>query len=188
MDIALMRLLEDKDLEFISVKEICACAGVNRSTFYLHYETIDDLLRETAEYLVDDFLRQMRAHGEMDVGTDDADGENGLFYVTRKYLLPYLTYIKENRRLFGTALKRSRTLQLNRSYEGLVAHVIDPALDRYGIELGERAYIVAFFMKGLMAVVEEWLRRDCADDVEHIAALMQALVQAPGSSPTRKPR
>ena len=45
MNEALISLLEKKDLEFITVKEICETAGVNRSTFYLHYETISDLMR-----------------------------------------------------------------------------------------------------------------------------------------------
>ena len=48
MDEALLALLEEKDLEYITVKELCHRAGVNRSTFYLHYETIDDLVNETA--------------------------------------------------------------------------------------------------------------------------------------------
>ena len=46
MDEALLVLLEKKEYEFITVKEICEKAGVNRSTFYLHYETIDELLEE----------------------------------------------------------------------------------------------------------------------------------------------
>lgn len=51
MDEALLQLLERKDLEFITVKEICERAGVNRSTFYLHYETIGDLVNETAQMI-----------------------------------------------------------------------------------------------------------------------------------------
>ena len=47
MNQALILLLEKKDIEFITVTEITKKAGVNRSTFYLHYETIDDLLSET---------------------------------------------------------------------------------------------------------------------------------------------
>ena len=47
MDEALLALLEKKDLPYITVKEICQQAGVNRSTFYLHYETIGDLLAES---------------------------------------------------------------------------------------------------------------------------------------------
>jgi len=52
MDEALICLLEKKDFEYITIKEICQEAGVNRSTFYLHYENTRDLLEETVEYLV----------------------------------------------------------------------------------------------------------------------------------------
>ena len=37
MDEAFLELLEEKDFAYITVKEICEKAGVNRSTFYLHY-------------------------------------------------------------------------------------------------------------------------------------------------------
>ena len=55
MDHALMELLRKKPLEYITVSEICKKAGVNRSTFYLHYENIGDLLEETSRLLLDDF-------------------------------------------------------------------------------------------------------------------------------------
>lgn len=42
-DEALIYLLEKKELEYITVKEICDKAGVNRSTFYLRYESIEDI-------------------------------------------------------------------------------------------------------------------------------------------------
>ena len=45
-DEALINLLEYKDIDFITIKEICNKAGVNRSTFYLHYENISDLINE----------------------------------------------------------------------------------------------------------------------------------------------
>ena len=51
MDEALIALLEEKDLEYITVKEICRRAGVNRSTFYLHYETIADLTDEAMDMI-----------------------------------------------------------------------------------------------------------------------------------------
>lgn len=49
MDEALLKLLERKDLAYITVKEVCEVAGVNRSTFYLHYESMTDLLSESAD-------------------------------------------------------------------------------------------------------------------------------------------
>lgn len=56
IDEALIALLEEKDLEYITVKEICQRAGVNRSTFYLHYDTVADLVNETAEMVNQRFL------------------------------------------------------------------------------------------------------------------------------------
>ena len=51
MDEALICLLNEKDYEYITIKEICKKAGVNRFTFYFHYESIDDLLEETLGFI-----------------------------------------------------------------------------------------------------------------------------------------
>lgn len=55
MDETLIDLLSKKDYEYISIKDICTKAGVNRSTFYLHYETKDDLLKETIKFINNKF-------------------------------------------------------------------------------------------------------------------------------------
>ncbi len=60
MDEALIQLLEVKDYEYITVKEICEKAGVNRSTFYLHYETVNDLLSECLENIKKRFLIRLQ--------------------------------------------------------------------------------------------------------------------------------
>ncbi len=43
---ALIRIMKTKPLDRIGVSELCKEAGVNRSTFYAHYETITDLVEE----------------------------------------------------------------------------------------------------------------------------------------------
>ena len=55
MDEAFLTLLAKKDFEYITVKEICEVAGVNRSTFYLHYETMSDLLSESISRMNEQF-------------------------------------------------------------------------------------------------------------------------------------
>ncbi len=57
MDEAFLSLLGKKDFDYITVKEICETAGVNRSTFYLHYQTINDLLSESVKLMNEQFLR-----------------------------------------------------------------------------------------------------------------------------------
>ena len=51
MDEAFLALLDKKNFAYITVKEICEAAGVNRSTFYLHYETMADLLSESVSHM-----------------------------------------------------------------------------------------------------------------------------------------
>ena len=51
----LLRLLEQKGLDKIRVNELCAESGINRATFYRHYETAQDVLLE----LELDFVKQM---------------------------------------------------------------------------------------------------------------------------------
>ena len=56
MNQAILELLEKKDIEFITITEITQRAGVNRTTFYLHYDNIDDLLEETVSYINKEFV------------------------------------------------------------------------------------------------------------------------------------
>ena len=72
MSEALIALLEEKDLEYITVKEICHQAGVNRSTFYLHYETIADLVNETLEIINQRFLSYFPQQEEDVLGNMDS--------------------------------------------------------------------------------------------------------------------
>ena len=48
---AFLELLEQMPLEKLTVTHICRAADVNRSTFYAHFETKDDLLKALCEEL-----------------------------------------------------------------------------------------------------------------------------------------
>lgn len=58
---ALLQLLKKKPLNKITVQELCKKAGVNRTTFYNHYETPDDILREIVGQFAASFSEQLRA-------------------------------------------------------------------------------------------------------------------------------
>lgn len=48
----------EMDYERISIKELTQRARINRKTFYLHYNTLDDLLREMQNEMAQDFIRR----------------------------------------------------------------------------------------------------------------------------------
>lgn len=43
---ALLRILENKNIDKVNITELCKEAGINRATFYTHYETPNDILSE----------------------------------------------------------------------------------------------------------------------------------------------
>ena len=53
---SMLRLLEKKELDKISVTELCRDAGINRATFYRHYEIPRDVLLEIEK----DFYYEIR--------------------------------------------------------------------------------------------------------------------------------
>ena len=48
----------EMDYEQISIKELAQRARINRKTFYLHYNTLDDLLREIQNEMAQDFIKR----------------------------------------------------------------------------------------------------------------------------------
>lgn len=175
MDKAFLDLLSQKDYAYITVKEICEKAGVNRSTFYLHYETVSDLLSETIEYINEQFLNYNPDSQRIMSRLKDCP-LNELYLITPKYLTPYLNYIKENRRLFKNVMENSSTLRLGETYDKMFSHVFTPILERFQVPAQDRKYIMAFYIHGIIAIVKEWIKQDCSDSVENIIFLISQCV------------
>ena len=177
MDEALIALLEERDLEYITVKEICHQAGVNRSTFYLHYETIADLVNETLEMINRRFLSYFPQREEEVLGNMESREREELVLVTREYLLPYLRFIRDNKKVYRAAFRNPGSMQAYARYGELKQHILGPILERFEIPAAHRPYYIAYYIEGIIAVVKEWLRQDCADEVEMIAGIIESCVR-----------
>lgn len=177
MDEALIALLEEKDLEYITVKEICRRAGVNRSTFYLHYETIADLTDEAMD-MIDRRFESYFPRREEEITDGIASRERKeLVLVTREYLLPYLRFIRDNKKVYRAAFRAPGSVQAARRYGNLRQRIIGPVLERFGVPAAHRPYYMVYYVEGIAAIVKEWLRRDCEDDVEMVAGIIEACVR-----------
>lgn len=172
MDEALISLLEKKDFEYITIKEICALAGVNRSTFYLHYENTSDLLKETTRYILDKHF----AYYSVDTKGIEERFENcepcDLVFITSEYLVPYLTFIRENQCLFKVAIKRFNAMSMDQVYGKMFAHIFNPILARFHVPERERPYVIKFYLTGIFAIVMEWLDKNCADDMDTVVQII----------------
>lgn len=176
MDQAFLELLDKKDIEYITIKELCATAKVNRSTFYLHYESIGDLLEESVQYFLSDFYSHMKPTSDRFADKIRICPLEELYLITPEYLMPYLSYIAGHKRLFRTMLKKSESLRLYKAYHHLFENIFRPILERFQVPEKEQGYMMTFYMNGLMAIVSEWLEYDCADPIEQICTIMEHCV------------
>lgn len=176
MDEALICLLNEKDYEYITVKEICKKAGVNRSTFYLHYESIDDLLEETLEYINKKFLDYFEDTSDFITNINVSSKEN-LYLINDKYLVPYLNYIKENKNIFLASLKRRKTMKSVERYESLEKYVLNPILDRYDVPTKVREYVLSFYINGIVALIGTWIKNNCDMSVEEVINIIKICIK-----------
>lgn len=180
MDEALISLLEKKDFEYITIKEICDAAKVNRSTFYLHYENTADLLRETTKYILDKHFSYYHVDGQDAFDAISRKIESGvradLVFVTHEYLSPYLKFIKENRRIFKLSVKHFRVMNMGDVYDGMFRRIFEPILMRFGVPADEHPYVIKFYLTGIFAIVMEWLEHECRDEIDAIIKIINDCV------------
>lgn len=177
MDEALLLLLEKKDFEYITIKDICDVAGVNRSTFYLHYENTYDLLLEATQYIIDKHfsyydIKSKAAVQEGLEGRERAD----LIFINREYLVPYLTFTKEHSRILKLSIKHFKVMNMGEVYTKMFEFIFEPILIKFGVPQKVHPYMMKFYLTGIFAIVMEWLEGDCKDDMDFIISVINDCV------------
>lgn len=169
---ALLSLLEKKPFEYITVSEICETAGVNRSTFYLHYENTSDLLKETTDYVIDRFTSYFAVDAESITAKFADCNLQDLKFISDKYLHPYLLFIAENQRVFFAVLSRPKDFDSNAIFQKLFDNIFTPILDRFHYPRDEQNYVMMFYLHGITAIILEWLNEGCKKSIEDISTII----------------
>ena len=172
MDEALITLLEKKDFEYITIKEICETAGVNRSTFYLHYDNTSDLLKETTRYIIEKHLAYYEVDEQRISLQFETCKREELLFITDKYLTPYLSFIKDNKRLFKVSIKQFHAMHMDEVYGRMFEHIFSPILARFCVPEMERAYVMKFYLTGVFAIIMEWLEKNCSEDMKTVIKII----------------
>ena len=176
MDKTLISLLEEKSFEYITVSEICKRAEVNRSTFYLHYENTVDLLDETAKYLLNDFMSYFSVDAKSVIEKFSESSLDELNFISDEYLHPYLSYIKDNKRVFSTVMLHSVSFGFSEIFQRLYENIFNPILERYNYPTADRRYSMMFYLNGITAVVTEWLKDGCEKTIEEISKIIYGCI------------
>ena len=74
---AFTKMMLKKDYKEITIKDLAKTANINRKTFYLHYNSLDDLLEEIQQEIADEFVNRIAAF----------KGQADLAKLTREFFL-----------------------------------------------------------------------------------------------------
>ena len=127
MNLALIELMEKKSFDTITIKELCEKAQVNRSTFYSHYQNMNELLEETSNYIVHLFTEEMSS---LNISVDH--------YMTLpdEFLVPYLKVFADHRNIFLISDFHPREYRFSESHVSMMEQIAIPICQSLGITIG----------------------------------------------------
>ena len=175
MNDALITLLETKEFEYISIKEICHIANVNRSTFYLHYSNMNDLLEETIKSLNLSFNSHFNSK-ENENTIISKDNLEDLLLINDDNLIPYLNFIKENKNIYKVLKNHPQLFNANKTYEQMFRKLFVPIMNRFGLDEKWHKYLMDFYISGLTSIVLDWVYDDCKIPVQEVSDFIKGLI------------
>lgn len=150
MEKALTELLQEKELNQISVSDICKLAELNRSTFYANFLDIYDLADHLRHRLEEEFTVLFQDY-------DTATEQNGD--------LKMFTHIKENQLFYRTYFK----LCYKESHQ---VYIYDAGqAERENISKNLK-YHIEFFRAGINAIIKLWMDGGCVESPEEMVEVL----------------
>ncbi|MFE6077464.1 TetR/AcrR family transcriptional regulator [Paenibacillus sp. NPDC057886] len=157
---ALLKMLKTRNINKISIRELCQIAGINRTTFYNHYGSQYDVLNEIAETYIQST--------SFTIINDLAAGKNIDECLTR-----ILQYIKDNVEFAKLVLDLDNydlishiTISLPQFDHMVIKHLSE------NLELEEKKAIASYVQYGTVRLLKEWILSDCLKSPEEEAKLI----------------
>ncbi|MDR1217717.1 MAG: TetR/AcrR family transcriptional regulator [Oscillospiraceae bacterium] len=141
---SIIKLLREKPVDKITVKELCETADINRSTFYAYYGSPADLMHRIEREL----LRDLEAYL-----ADASSGEGARAMSNRIAIL--FEYVAQNADVCMTILGEHGSVQFQRELMALIQNTGILMAENTGD--GEKLeYLIKFIVSGSVGVVQKW--------------------------------
>ena len=147
---SMVDLLQKSDPESLLIDDLVNEADINKSTFYLHYQSLDQLISAIEDRLITGISSVLYGVGE-----------NGSLEEAFKALIDW---ILENKKM-ANAVLRSSTYRFNEKIENLVKQFLKPLkpLKRNKIA-DENAFKQGAFVQAEVAILRIWIMDGCHFD------------------------
>ena len=169
---ALIDLILEKPLVSITVKDICARADINRSTFYLHFKDVTDILRTTEDEIIEHMREHTLTHERKFHDLQEIEG----------FFIDFLEQIRNNPRIMKVIqvlcseqgdpyfVRKLQTMTYKAFLDGWDMHMMP--------EMSEQRKLRGFSYtsSGLVSMLSTWATRAQDTPTEQVVSLLMGLM------------
>ena len=165
---ALTRLLQEKQVNEITVRELTDLADMNRGTFYLYYKDIFDMLEKIEDSMFAALDVIMERHEKDALAAD-----------TKPILLDLFNFIQENKEMSRVLLSVNGDMNFLHRLNEVVREKCRSAwlTLRNGRDEDNFDYHYSFVVFGCAGVIRAWVNRDCPESAEEMAELSDRMIR-----------
>lgn len=153
---ALFSLLKIRNYNDIAIKELCYEAGINRSSFYAHYQDINDLMIKTEQKLSNSITRIFSLEQEW----------------TEDVFVKLFQFLYDNRVFYKAYLETSSQTFMEKNDFVNFVKIINKSERGFKFSQSEMLYHMAFFAGGLKALSKSWIKTGCKESPKEIAKIL----------------
>ena len=160
---ALLKILQTKHIDKVTIKELCEEAKVNRGTFYLHYATPNDLLMEIEQQFIDENMAQFNPYFHEGYETS--------------YMANLFAGILKNRELCRIIMgKNGNPRFIERIQTMIRPNIIDGWCKEFpNYRRDDLEYVYDFIFVGSMRLILNWIDDDKGLSTEELANRLDRL-------------
>ena len=166
----LARLMQKKSIKEITVKELVEEVDINRSTFYLHYTDIYQMLESIEGELMDEI-----SHLIDDYALDSINNKESSY----PFIKQIFTILDNNKDICIALLGKNGDMAFVNRIEGLIAETVFQRLSsRMPKDNRDIEYAYAFCLNGCVGMIKAWLSSDNQESTQHMAELTHKLIDS----------
>ena len=164
---ALTQLLQEKQINEITVKELTDLADMNRGTFYLYYKDMFDMLEKIEDGMFEALDAIISLHEHDDVSQQ-----------TKPILLDLFDFIEENQEMCRVLLSPHGDMNFLHRLNEVVREKCLKAWPDLRKEKGEADfdYHYSFVVFGCAGIIRAWVNRKCPESAEKMAEMAYGMI------------
>lgn len=142
----LFKLIDEKGIEDISVKELTQAADVNRSTFYFYYKDINDMILQIQD--------EIYAVFEEEVLKPDAQFNTLSDFVA--YCTRFLIFCKDNEKICKFVISNDPNNSLTKRIKASLLQHIPDSKKAFQLD-NPKCYLTCFAVAGIWQTILQWM-------------------------------